>query len=100
MSTLSIAKRQVEGVVIVDLAGKIALGETNRQLHEVVRQPRRGGGAVGDLDLPEGAVFQGEVAAVLLDGADVQSNGLREWSAARRVGAAVQRDRRGGLGGA
>jgi anti-sigma B factor antagonist len=38
MSTLNITKRQIEGVVVVDLAGKIALGDTNRQLHELVRQ--------------------------------------------------------------
>jgi anti-sigma B factor antagonist len=37
MSNLTITKRQREGVVIVDLDGKIALGETNRQLHEAIR---------------------------------------------------------------
>jgi anti-sigma B factor antagonist len=36
MSNLTITKRQREGVVIVDLEGKIAIGETNRQLHEAV----------------------------------------------------------------
>lgn len=38
MSDLNITKRQVQGVVIVDLAGKIALGDTNRQLHETMRE--------------------------------------------------------------
>lgn len=38
MSTLTITKRQADGVTIVDLAGKIALGETNQQLHESIRQ--------------------------------------------------------------
>jgi anti-sigma B factor antagonist len=37
MSNLVINKRQIEGVVIVDIEGKIALGDTNRQLHEAVR---------------------------------------------------------------
>lgn len=37
MGDLNITKRQVQGVVIVDLEGKIALGETNRQLHETIR---------------------------------------------------------------
>ncbi len=38
MSNLTISKRQAEGVTIVDLAGKVALGETNQQLHESMRQ--------------------------------------------------------------
>lgn len=38
MSDLNITKRQVNGVVIVDLIGKIALGESNRELHETIRQ--------------------------------------------------------------
>ncbi|MGQ0541415.1 MAG: STAS domain-containing protein [Blastocatellia bacterium] len=37
MGDLNITKRQIQGVVIVDLEGKIALGETNRQLHETIR---------------------------------------------------------------
>jgi len=37
MSNLSITERQVRGVVIVDLDGKITLGESNRQLHEAIR---------------------------------------------------------------
>jgi anti-sigma B factor antagonist len=37
MSDLTITKRQVRNVLIVDLAGKITLGETNRQLHEEMR---------------------------------------------------------------
>lgn len=38
MSNLSISERRVRGVVIVDLVGKITLGETNRQLHEAIRR--------------------------------------------------------------
>ena len=38
MSGLNITKRRVGGVVILDLDGKIALGETNRSLHEALRE--------------------------------------------------------------
>src|SRR5688572_23244650 len=38
MSSLTIRERQVRGVVIVDMEGKVTLGETNRQLHEAIRQ--------------------------------------------------------------
>ena len=38
MSNLSISERQVRGVAILDLAGKITLGESNRQLHEAIRR--------------------------------------------------------------
>jgi anti-sigma B factor antagonist len=38
MSSLTINKRQVNGVVIVDLDGKISLGESNTELHESLRQ--------------------------------------------------------------
>jgi anti-anti-sigma factor len=38
MSNLSISERQVRGVVVVDLEGKITIGETNRQLHDAIRQ--------------------------------------------------------------
>lgn len=38
MSNLSISERRVRDVVVVDLAGKITLGETNRQLHEAIRR--------------------------------------------------------------
>lgn len=38
MSALNITKRQLEGVVILDLSGKIALGETNRSFHESLRE--------------------------------------------------------------
>ena len=38
MSNLSISERQMSGVTIVDLDGKITLGETNRQLHEALRR--------------------------------------------------------------
>jgi anti-sigma B factor antagonist len=38
MSSLSITQRQVRGAVVVDLEGKILIGETNRQLHEAIRQ--------------------------------------------------------------
>lgn len=38
MSSLTINKRQVNGVVIVDLDGKISLGESNSQLHGELRQ--------------------------------------------------------------
>ncbi|MFL6467172.1 MAG: STAS domain-containing protein [Pyrinomonadaceae bacterium] len=36
MSSLSISKRQVGDVYILDLDGKILLGETNRQLNEAI----------------------------------------------------------------
>ena len=38
MSGLNITKRQSGDVTIVDLDGKIAIGETNRQLHETIRE--------------------------------------------------------------
>ena len=38
MSGLNITQRRVGDVVILDLDGKIALGETNRSLHESLRQ--------------------------------------------------------------
>lgn len=38
MSNLSISERQVRGIVILDLSGKITLGESNRQLHEAIRR--------------------------------------------------------------
>ena len=37
MSGLNITQRRVVGVVILDLDGKIALGETNRSLHESLK---------------------------------------------------------------
>lgn len=37
MSNLTITKRQLDDVVVVDLDGPIALGESNRQLHEAIR---------------------------------------------------------------
>ena len=37
MSDLNISNRQSGSVTIVDLAGKIALGESNRALHEAIR---------------------------------------------------------------
>ena len=37
MSGLNITQRRVGDVVILDLDGKIALGETNRSLHESLR---------------------------------------------------------------
>ncbi len=37
MSSLNITQRRVGDVVILDLDGKIALGETNRSLHESLR---------------------------------------------------------------
>jgi len=37
MSELSISNRQSGDVTIVDLSGKIALGESNRALHEAIR---------------------------------------------------------------
>ena len=42
MSGLSINKREVDGVLVMDLDGRVSLGETNRQLHEALR------GAVAD----------------------------------------------------
>ena len=38
MSSLTLNKRQVDGAVIVDLDGKIALGESNTELHQSLRQ--------------------------------------------------------------
>ena len=38
MRSLTIRQRQMRGVVVIDLEGGITLGETNRQLHEVIRQ--------------------------------------------------------------
>lgn len=38
MSDLNISTRQSGSVTIVDLAGKIALGETNRALHDTIRK--------------------------------------------------------------
>lgn len=38
MSNLSISERQVRDVAIVDLEGKITLGESNRQLHGAIRR--------------------------------------------------------------
>src|SRR5918993_3358832 len=37
MSDLNISTRQSGNVTILDLAGKIALGDTNRELHEAIR---------------------------------------------------------------
>lgn len=37
MSSLTINKRQVNGVVIVDLDGRISLGESNTELHQSLR---------------------------------------------------------------
>ena len=37
MSDLKISTRQSGDVTILDLAGKIALGDTNRELHEAIR---------------------------------------------------------------
>jgi len=38
MSDLNISTRQSGSVTIVDLAGKIALGESNRALHDAIRK--------------------------------------------------------------
>ena len=38
MKSLTVRQRQVRGVLVVDLEGVIILGETNRQLHEAIRQ--------------------------------------------------------------
>ena len=43
MSNLTIGVRQVEDVTIVDLDGKVTLGDTNRQLHEALREIVMGG---------------------------------------------------------
>lgn len=37
MSDLNISTRQSGGVTVVDLSGKIALGESNRALHEAIK---------------------------------------------------------------
>jgi anti-sigma B factor antagonist len=42
MGDLNISKRQVNGVTVVDLAGKIALGESNRALHDELRELAQG----------------------------------------------------------
>lgn len=38
MSNLSISERNMRGITVLDLAGKITLGESNRQLHEAIRR--------------------------------------------------------------
>ena len=38
MSKLSIQERDLHGVTMIDLDGRIALGETNRRLHETIRR--------------------------------------------------------------
>jgi anti-sigma B factor antagonist len=38
MSSLSISERQRHPATILDLSGKITLGESNRQLHEAIRR--------------------------------------------------------------
>lgn len=38
MSSLTINNRQVDGVTIVDVSGKIALGDSNTQLHQSLKQ--------------------------------------------------------------
>jgi len=43
MSNLTIGLRKVEDVTIVDLDGKVTLGDTNRQLHEALREIVTGG---------------------------------------------------------
>lgn len=43
MSDLKISTRQTGGVMVVDLSGKIALGESNRALHEAIRKLIDGG---------------------------------------------------------
>jgi anti-sigma B factor antagonist len=37
MSNLTITERRDDEITIIDLEGKVALGETNRQLHEALR---------------------------------------------------------------
>ena len=38
MSNLNIAERRVGDITIIDLDGKVTIGETNRQLHDVLRR--------------------------------------------------------------
>jgi anti-sigma B factor antagonist len=38
MSDLNISTRELRGVIVVDLAGKIALGDTSQQLHSELRR--------------------------------------------------------------
>jgi anti-sigma B factor antagonist len=38
MSDINIKRRNLNGVEILDLEGKIALGETNRELHNAIRE--------------------------------------------------------------
>jgi len=38
MTSLNIQERQLGGVTVVDLAGKIFIGETNRQLHDALKR--------------------------------------------------------------
>jgi len=37
MTSLTIQERQLGGVTIIDLDGKILIGETNRQLHDAIK---------------------------------------------------------------
>jgi len=38
MSDLNISTRELRGVIVVDLSGKIAIGETSQQLHSELRR--------------------------------------------------------------
>lgn len=38
MSGITIVERIFRGVTIIDIEGKVALGETNRQLHETIKR--------------------------------------------------------------
>src|SRR5436305_4173845 len=43
MSDLTVSTHEARGVIVVDLAGKIALGETSQQLHSELRSLVDGG---------------------------------------------------------
>jgi anti-sigma B factor antagonist len=43
MTNLNITERLVRGVTILDLDGKVTIGECSRQLHDVVRQIKQDG---------------------------------------------------------
>ena len=38
MSNLTISQRSVDGITVIDLDGNISIGETNRKLHETLRE--------------------------------------------------------------
>lgn len=76
MSELRISNRESGNVVIVDLAGKIALGDSNRALHEAIRELTANGKNQILLDLSDVTMIDssglGELVASF---ASVEKNG-------------------------